>query len=77
MKLHELSPAAGSVKERLGVKEEVQAPVTVKQQVRVTRVRTLVQAAVYAPDLKAVSFRFTESFLREALRTTSQQTTLS
>ena len=55
MKLHELSPAPGSTKE---VKRIVAtALVTVRPQVRVTRVRTPAAAAAYASVLKAVRCR--------------------
>ena len=45
MKLHELSPAPGSVK-KLGARVEASAPVTVKQLVEVIKVRMLALAAV-------------------------------
>ena len=72
MKLHELSPAARLRKSRLGARAEVPAPATARPPARVTRVRTLVPAAVYDPDLKAVSSRFTENFRREASTTSLQ-----
>ena len=56
MKLHELSPAPGSTKEvkRIG---RGHGSVTVRPQVRVTRVRTPAAAAAYASVLKAVRCR--------------------
>ena len=57
-------------------KDAVPVPVTERQQVRVTRVRTLVQAAVYVPDLKVDRFPFTDVFLKEDSRTDLQKNML-
>ena len=73
MKLHELSPAEGSVKSAWrkgrgagsGKEKDI-------------RVRTLAPAAVSVPVSKAVSFPCTESFLKEASTTrTLLRTTLA
>ena len=45
MKLHELSPVAGSVKEKASARAEVTVLVTERPQARDTRVRRLVPAA--------------------------------
>ena len=68
MKLHELSPAEGSVKPAWR-KAEDPVPETEKRPEKVTRDRTLAAAAEYVPDLKAVRSRFTESCRREASTT--------
>ena len=73
MKLHELSPAAGSVKAgyRKGRGPEA---ATERQPARDIRVRTHAPAAVFVSALKADSSLSIESFLREALRTDLQLT---
>ena len=55
-----------ALQRRLGVRAEDPDPETVKPPARATRVRMLVRAAAYVPDLKAVRSRFTEDFLKEA-----------
>ena len=68
MKLYELSPAAGSVKSSFR-KGRGAGSGNGKTAVRDTRVRMLAPAVAFVPDLREVSFLFTESFPREALRT--------
>ena len=72
MKLHTLSPAEGSVKEGFR-KGRGAGSGNGKTAGRDTRVRTHVRAAVSDRGLKADSFRFTESFRREASTTNSQK----
>lgn len=66
MKLHELSPAAGS-KRKLSGSAEVQDPVKAKRLVRATRARRPVRAAACARVLKAARCRCKGVYPRGAL----------
>ena len=72
MKLHELAPAEGSTKSTTAL-AEAQAPAMVKLQVKVTRARMPVPAAVFVPVSKAARCLFTDVCPNVALTTTISQ----
>jgi hypothetical protein len=71
MKLHELSPQEGSVKNRF-LRAEAQVPATERPLVRVIRVRRLVPVLRELVS-KVVRCLYTEDFLREASTTETQR----
>lgn len=73
MKLHELSPVEGS-KRTQRESAEVTAQVGAKHQAKATKVRRLVRAAAFVPDLKAVRCRFSVVYRKEVSTTSLLKT---